>query len=203
MDKHFCVGCESMIQPMCAIYKIISSIDMDSFLNSIQQKKVDVLVCHCNAQEVKNNHLSIKDNCDECNLCLLTCLKTSDEKMFDEKLEKILFSNLNLLNIYISKMCKTCKIGSEIKSFGNYRQKRIDIVIQKNKTVYLVKVLSGLNKYRFYMDSYNEQIEIYNKSYSNYNFTAYSLIKQSDIYLAEKKKLNLITIIDLIKTLGE
>ena len=203
MNKDFCVGCEPGTKPTCAIYKIISSTDMDSFLHAEKQKKTDVLVCHCNAQEMKNNYLNIKDNCDECILCQLACSKVSNESKFDEKLEKILFSNLNLLNIYLSEMCKECKIGSEIKSFGNYRQKRIDIVIQKDKTIYLVKVLSDLNKYRFYMDSYNEQIEIYNTTFEDCNFIALQIVKQKEFFIANKKNLNVVTITDLIKTLGE
>ena len=203
MNKDFCIGCEPETRPTCAIYKIISSIDMDSFLHTINQKKTDILVCHCNAQEIKNNHLNIKDNCNDCNLCLLTCSKILDENFFNEKLEKILFSNLNLLNVYLSEMCKKCITGSEIKSFGNYRQKRIDIVIQKDKTIYLVKVLSDLNKYRFYMDSYNEQVETYNSTFDDYNFVALQLVKQNEFSIANKKNLNVITISDLIKTLGE
>ena len=113
------------------------------------------------------------------------------------------WDNINSLNIYLSVMCKECKIGSEIKSFGNYRQKRIDIVIQKDKTIYLVKVLSDLNKYRFYMDSYNEQIEAYNTTFKDCHFVAIQLVKQKEFLIANKKNLNVVTITDLIKTLGE
>ena len=100
-------------------------------------------------------------------------------------------------------MRKDCKIGSQIKSFGNYRQRRIDLVIQKDKTVCLIKVLSDLNKYRFYMDSYNEQIETYNKTFNDYRFHAFMLVKQSVLSTANKNNLNVITITNLINTFGE
>ena len=100
MDKCFCVGCKMSTPLTCAIYKIISSIDMHSFLHGETFKKIDVLVCHNNAQEIKNNYMNINDNCDECSLCQLTCTKLPNENLLNHNLEKILFSNLNLLNIY-------------------------------------------------------------------------------------------------------
>ena len=203
MDKDFCIGCETFSKPTCAIYSIISSIDIDSFLFKSNLKKTDVLVCHKNAQEIVNSHLNIKNICDNCGLCRITCSRITDTISISDKLEIILFSNLNLLNVYFSKVFAQCKIASEVKSFGNYRQKRIDIVIKKKQKVYFIKVLSDLNKHRFYMDSYNEQAEEYNKNIKDYDFTAFALVSKDKTLLAEQMQLNIITITDLKEILGD
>ena len=59
---------------------------------------------------------------------------------------------------------------------GNFRTKRIDLVIKKRNEIYFIKFLKTIDKISFYTRSYLEVIEQYKNLFPNYTFKNICLV---------------------------
>lgn len=155
MNCDFCVSCPGVDYPECAVKLINNSILFESMIKHTSFEGERHLVCYKNALTIQNHKIAIGEKCDDCGLCKLSCTHNKD-LVIEDKVEKTIFSNLGKLNIFLSSVFKSSLVGTEVKTSGNSRQKRIDAVIVNGKNVVLLKVLSNIDKYNFYYRSYLE-----------------------------------------------
>lgn len=180
MIENFCKTCSFKDYPNCMVSKIITNEDFDNFINN-NNKYIEYPVCHKNAQILSNGIMITNPTCDNCGLCKLACVSFElDSIKINDKLENIVFSNLNLLNILLSNITnKNTQIGSEIHFEGNSRNKRIDIVIKHDKKIFLIKLINSVDKRDFYSRSYDEIIDQYSNLYKDYHFDKILLFKRN------------------------
>ena len=179
MQMNFCTGCDSIKHPQCAIFKIINTASLKDILDNIELKAYQYLVCHKNAQKIESGRLISQTKCDYCMLCQIACNKVNScaiEIVNIEKLEKSILNDLGRLNIYASSLNPNSIVASEVKAEGNYRQKRIDLVIKGDTSVVFIKVLQNLDKYNFYYRSYEEIVNGYKELYPEMYFFCKTLV---------------------------
>ena len=191
----FCKKCSFKDYPNCMVSKIISNEDFDSFIKN-NHKYVEYPVCHKNAQILEDGIMTITPTCDDCGLCKVSCINLkSNIIQINDQLEKIVFSNIDLLNILLSNAASgNIQIGSEIHFEGNSRNKRIDIVIKKDEHFFIIKVINSIDKKDYYSRSYDEIIEQYSKLYTDYHFEKILLFKRN-----VDEEYNIDSLIKLIK----
>ena len=171
-----CPGCTFNNFPTCAISNIVSASSLNDILEGKKLKTSLFPVCHKNAQRIVDNKITKTDACDNCSLCNYLCVSASNNLTPYAVSEKLLLSDLSRLNMYLQKAIPSAVVGSEIKAKGNAREKRIDIVVKKDSTIYLVKVLSDLDKIPYYSRSYNALLEFYNNEFNGFTFYTRLLI---------------------------
>lgn len=156
MDKEFCLHCGEK-NPQCAIVEL----PQKSTLTNICEGKVvntqEYLVCGRNAMNIDSG-LSITEDCNECKLCQVTCpqLETDVKDLNIDAIEKIVFNSFDKLGILIKGLFPTALVACEVQVEGNFRTKRIDVVVKQNKAIVLIKVLSNIDKVPLYSRSYEE-----------------------------------------------
>ncbi|WP_396276441.1 hypothetical protein [Haloimpatiens lingqiaonensis] len=185
MDKNFCIGCpEVKDMPKCIIQNIPSNSYIEDIIENSELKYSEYFICHKFAQGFENNKLVITPACDDCGLCQIACCKKTPAaitSLFNRKLESVLFRDLGKASILFQSLFPSAIVASEVQVKGNFRTKRIDLVIFLNKTAYLIKLIKNLEKIPFYSRSYGEVIDTYNKLYPNINFTYGNLIPTSKL----------------------
>ncbi|MCX0372721.1 hypothetical protein LI058_04420, partial [Clostridium perfringens] len=114
------------------------------------------------AQTFNNNKLDFLDSCLNCNLCLSFCCKNklNISSLNLLAIEDHLFKNICNLAILISKFSeKKFEVFLEVKTDGNSRNKRIDLVCINNATIVLIKVIKSKEDFGKYERSYNSIID--------------------------------------------
>lgn len=198
-----CPGCTFSRYPPCAIFNIISASSLKDIILGNKLKSTPFPVCHKNAQKINNNKIAQTEGCDHCFLCSYLCVNSTNKTAPSVILEKLLFSELSRLNMYLQTAIPSAVVGSEIKAKGNAREKRIDVVIKKNRTIYLIKVLSDLNKLPFYSRSYNDLLEFYNQAFQDFTFYTRILIPAKHANAVGTSFLDCCTIEALIEEIQE
>ena len=198
-----CIGCTFTHYPSCAIQNIVSSVDMDALLNNHQFKKIMFPVCHKNAQSINENKIIKNSSCDNCMLCEAICPFLDSHNTLNVDTEHVALSNLNRLNILIKNILPNALVATEVKAKGNAREKRVDLVIRKDKTIFLIKVLSDTDRYSFYYRSYEDIKNYYEARYKEYTIYFYILIPSWKNELAQSKGYNCKTINKIIQEIQE
>jgi len=196
-----CIGCEFTKYPVCAIQNIISSINFDDIFNNVSHKETPFPICHKNAQSIDGNKIIKKDTCDSCMLCDFVCPFST--KAINTQTEDLALDNLNRLNILLKSSLPGAFVATEVKVKGNSREKRIDLVVKKDTEIFIIKVLSDLNKYNFYTRSYESIANLYSGKYPTYHITKYILINSKKIENALNNEYNCNTLYELIETIQE
>lgn len=176
MEKFLCNTCNFNGFPECVMYNIIDSVSLDDIINNHDLKKTPYLVCKSNAQLIENGKMNIKTNCNHCNLCKYICKFKNSDYSVDEKL---LINDIPRLNIYLDTFLKSLQVATEVKANGNFRNKRLDLVVRHNKNIILIKVLTNIDKYGFYMRSYTQVVKEYSETYPEYHFSFKCLVDSS------------------------
>jgi hypothetical protein len=118
-----------------------------------------------------NSTLSITSNCIDCNLCLLLCRCTNVHQLENDiiaKCEPVVFVDTAKLAILLQKAHPQATIIHKLGVPGNYREKKIDLVLFKNTHLYLIKVLQNTTKYNYYVRSYSEVMPYIHSTYPNF-----------------------------------
>ncbi len=183
MNKNFCPGCDTSYNtPECAIRLIPINAYLEDIITNKSLKLQEVLICHKNAQAIKKNKMKILPNCDDCALCLLSCpyinLQHKDE-LLNFNLEEVIFKDLDKACILFQRLFPEYQVASEVHVNGNFRTKRVDIVIKNGSSIYLIKLLKNADKFLFYRRSYKEVINQYSIPYSNFTWKSYCLVPSS------------------------
>lgn len=195
MFAQFCSKCKFIDYPDCVLKNIIKNISFEELLNN-KLKYEQYPVCPLNAQIIHEGKLELTDKCDTCTFCQLLCVNYEKQDLsINNKLEKIFFSDYNRLQMLLKKWNSTLKIASEVLFNGNFRSKRLDLVIINDSKVFLVKILKDINKY----DYYNRSLEYIKKEYallySNLEFKSIFLVYNNSI---NKNDESIITINELL-----
>lgn len=180
MNKDFCDKICFPTPPPCLVFKILRNNSIEDLLNKNKFLTVDNLVCHKCAQDIVEDKIVILENCDECMLCKICCPNFLNSNIVSSQIEKAIFSNLVSACIYFTATNPNLMICSEAKAVGNFRSKRIDLVIKQNKTVYLIKVLKNFDKSSFYLRSYENVKEYYSSLFPSYNFNIFCLVPENN-----------------------
>ncbi|WP_317368351.1 hypothetical protein [uncultured Tyzzerella sp.] len=199
MDNNFCVGCPGIQQPLCAVKDIYNGITLNEVISKAKKSASKYLVCHKNAIKIENGAMVITEKCDSCGLCKISC-SNQLEKEYDKKIEKPIFAELGKLNIFLSNIFSDALVATEVKTEGNFRQKRIDAVIGKENSVILIKVLANVDKYNFYHRSYEEVMKEYKNKYPELGINIVFIVPESKIKKARQLEYDVICI-DEIKSI--
>lgn len=180
MNKEFCLGCNSGANiPKCAITLISNNAYLEDILSNKKLPTQECLICPENAQEISENGIIITKKCSECTLCMLACPNVNmifSKDFFPRSLEKAILNDPGKACILFKCLFSKIQVASEVQVQGNFRTKRIDIVIKYDNNVLLVKLLNNIDKVPFYRRSYDEVIFQYEKNYSEINFKFFCLI---------------------------
>lgn len=163
MKKDFCMTCGESA-PECAIVKLPQKASIDAIVNGENLLDEECLVCHKNAQTL-TDQLSINETCDECFLCQATCpaIKIEWDKTKCDHFEPVVFERFDKLAILVKALYPQMTAACEVQVKGNCRTKRIDVVINREKQIYLIKVLSNIDKIPVYSRSYEEVKQYYDE----------------------------------------
>ena len=184
MNHDFCVGCNSGSGlPICAIGLAPSNAYIENIINNESLIMLENFVCHKNAQYFSSGKLSILSKCDECGLCQITCPNISVDytTFFSAKLENVVFNDFGKASILFQSIFRGATVATEVQVKGNFRTKRIDLVIKKEPVVYLIKLLKATDKVPFYMRSYDEVIKQYQSIFPNITFHSLCLVPSAKL----------------------
>lgn len=197
------MGCVFEKYPCCAIQTIVSAIDIDSMFENGAVKGILYPVCHNNAQLIVDNKIIKNNSCDDCMLCDVICPSSNTTDTICINTEKIALGNLNRLNILLKNMLPNTLVATEVKAKGNAREKRVDLVIRKDKHLFVGKVLSDIDRYSFYKRSYEEITDYYAKKYEDYSIYIFMLLSSTRMDLARSKGLACKTINEMVREIME
>lgn len=198
MNNNFCTGCPGEKQPSCAIREIYNGITLNEVISKVRTSSLKYLVCHKNAIKIREDSIIISEKCDSCGLCKVSCCNQV-EKEYDKKIEKPIFAELGKLNILLGNIFVDAFIATEVKTEGNFRQKRIDAVVGKENSITLIKVLANIDKYNFYHRSYEEVMEEYKNKHPEMNVDIVFIVPEAKIKKAKQLGYDVICI-DEIRT---
>ena len=157
MKHDFCVGCDvSSALPLCAIGQAPSNAYIENIINNNELSKSENFVCHKTSQDISNGKLTILSKCDDCGLCQILCpyCNVDFTTFFSSKLEKVIFNDLGKASLLFQNLFPNSIVATEVQVKGNFRTKRIDLVIKNDLDIYLIKLLKTTDKVPFYMRSY-------------------------------------------------
>lgn len=204
MNHDFCGGCNhGSLLPLCAIEKAPNNAYIEKILNGEPLSQIENFVCHKASQDFSSGKLTILSKCDDCGLCQIICPnnKIDYTTFFTSKLERVIFNDYGKTSLLFQSIFPDSTVATEVQVQGNYRTKRIDLVIKKDSDIYLIKMLKSTDKVPFYMRSYNEVISQYQPKYSEITFHSLCLIpasKKNDIIRFNADIVDLITLNSLI-----
>lgn len=204
MNPDFCVGCNSGSSlPSCAIGIAPSNAYIENIINNDIVSTLENFICHKTAQDLSSGKLNILSNCDDCGMCQIMCPNSNIDytTFFNSKLEKVLFNDFGRASILFQKIFPDSLVATEVQVNGNFRTKRIDLLIKKGNDVYLIKMLKSTDKIPFYMHSYDKVIEQYHTTYPNISFYSLFLVpanKINDIVRVNAEIVDLATLNRLI-----
>ncbi|MBP3327271.1 MAG: hypothetical protein J6L77_12750 [Coprococcus sp.] len=179
MDHNFCVGCNpGSSLPFCAIGVSPSNAYIENIINNDTLSILENFVCHKTAQDLSTGKLFILSKCDDCGMCQIMCPHTNIDytTFFNSKLEKVVFNDFGRASILFQKIFSDASVATEVQVKGNFRTKRIDLVIKKGTDIFLIKMLKTTDKVPFYMRSYDEVIGQYHTLYPDISFHSLCLV---------------------------
>lgn len=201
MYADFCTGCNFNDYPDCISKKIIRNITFEKLLSdniTFEQ----YLVCPLNAQKLYENKLELTEKCNHCYFCKYLCINNKEQNILKyDQLESIITSDYNKLQILLNKWNPTLKIATEVTFNGNFRTKRLDLVIINNSEVFLVKVLKDINKFDYYKRSYEYIRKEYSTIYNNLNFKPLFLVYSNSNHIQDTSIININELLNLTRRL--
>ena len=204
MNHDFCVGCNpGSSLPFCAIGNDPSNAYIENIINNDNLSKLENFVCHKTAQDLSTGKLTILAKCDDCGMCQILCpnITVDYTTFFNSKLEKVVFNDFGKASILFQSIFPDSVVATEVQVKGNFRTKRIDLVIKKDSDIYLIKMLKSTDKVPFYMRSYEEVITQYSSDYPTISFHALCLVpaaKTNDIVRIDADILDIASLNTLI-----
>lgn len=150
-SEKICLQCNQTHKyPPCGVLELNKNNELVNILNCDYKasKTQNLIVCPVNAIKPMKFGINInQESCIACGICSGNCSYGNIELIDEVKEEKAypLFSSslLHVASFLKSKLNNEYVISTEVKSEGNARNKRIDIVVDNTKTTYLLKILSG------------------------------------------------------------
>lgn len=179
MNQDFCVGCNiSSRLPSCAIGYAPNNAYIENIINNDSLPTAENFICHKTSQALSSGKLVILDKCDNCGLCSITCPHSNVDytTFFSPRLENVVFNDFGKASILFQSIFPTSVVATEVQVKGNFRTKRIDLVIKKDSDIYLIKLLKTTDKVPFYMRSYKEVINQYSPIYPDITFHSLCLV---------------------------
>lgn len=199
----FCIGCNPQFElPKCAVGLAPSNAYIEDIINGSPLTLVENFICHKTAQVIEGNKIRILDKCDNCGLCYITCSNvTIDDytSFFNTSLEKVILNDFGKASILFQTLFPNASVATEVQVKGNFRTKRIDLVIKKISSIYFIKLLKNTDKISFYIRSYMEVMEYYLAKYQIYHFQIIFLVPSTKINRRSPIEAKVCTITDLYK----
>lgn len=193
MNNDFCRGCEHVSdQPECIIGTISDNVRIEDIINGAVLPQTENLICHKGSQSFSDNRLSILNGCDDCNLCYIACPYINGDciPLFTSKLEKAVFNDLGKAGILFASLLPDASVAVEVHVKGDSRDKRIDLVIRRENTFYLIKLLNKSDKIPFYARSYDKVIAYYSELFNDCSFISAFLVPASALDESKKNPVN-------------
>ncbi len=177
-----------------------SNVEIESFFSNnkkvIKDKKI--FLCPVNALGIEGNRVFKKENCICCNLCELKYIKTENINSAVPTISDYFLTDIKRLCLVLKYLISNVTVACEVKTQGNYRNKRVDIVYKKDNIIYLMKVLSDFNSYNFYKRSYNEIADYLLEEYPNFTTQLIILVTDEFSHKSTEEHKNLCTFNDFI-----
>lgn len=123
-----------------AVSEVIEQISLIDFLEQ-REKYKRVVTCPVNALDLENNSINL--NCNDCGLCWIANEKIINKKggVPDyNKFKRHVFRDKMFIYRWLSLSLSNYS-GIEISSAGFSRNKRIPLIVKKNKILYFVKAI--------------------------------------------------------------
>lgn len=165
-----CQGCFFEKLPKCTMRSIFNGKKLEEIITDKSLSQIQVPICHKQAQYIKEDKMFKGQECDACSLCDIVCGQGCEKINIDIKLEKVLFSNLMLMNVFFSTLLPEVLVVTEVKAKGNAREKRVDLLFKCGNVCHFVKVLDNKREIAFYSRSYDEVVKYYSDRYPSYRF---------------------------------
>ncbi len=200
MDKEFCKKCGKPT-PECAIFKLPQNIKFEELIKGSSLNYQECLVCHKNAQSITDK-LEINKMCDECGLCQFACPAIINEwnNEISRAIETIIIKDFVKLAILLKSLFPKSVVGTEVHVKGNFRTKRIDVVVIQEKRIVFIKVLANIDKIPLYSRSYEDVKEFYEKEIQR-EIIPICLIPENKKSIANKFEHRFCTLMELIEYL--
>lgn len=204
MNHNFCNGCPpSAGLPKCAIGLAPNNAYIEDIINGSPLFFMENFICHKTAQNIVEGKLKILDQCNDCGLCYITCpyIESDYTTLFSDKLEKVIFNDFGKASILFQVLFPNTVVATQVQVKGNFRTKRIDLVIKKGNEIYFIKLLKTIDKISFYTRSYLEVIQQYKNLFPSYTFKNVCLVNTTrwdSIISVENNVLNLSNLYSLI-----
>lgn len=184
MNHDFCTGCNiNSNLPSCAVGYAPDNAYIENIINNDILPSAEHFICHKASQDLSGGKLAILDKCDDCCLCNIRCPYSNIDytTFFSPELENVIFNDLGKACILFQSIFPNSVVAAEVHVKGNFRTKRIDLVIKKDSDIYLIKLLKNTDKIPFYMRSYEEAINQYNITYPDIAFHSLCLVPNAKI----------------------
>lgn len=198
-----CKGCEFSQYPPCAVQEIYSAANIEDIIEDKKIKQKMHPVCHKNAQTLINNRIERTEACDNCSLCELLCESSAGNDSSADEMDSIVSGSLNILNILFKHRLPEAVVASDVKVKGNAREKRIDLVVKKETSVFLIKILTDIDKCPYYLRAYEDAETYYKIKYSNCSFIKRIVIPTEKKSAANDMGYDCRTLADIIKEIQE
>ena len=199
MLANFCSECNFTDYPNCILKQVIRNIAFEELLIN-NQKYEEYVVCPLNAQKIYKHKLELTEKCDNCNFCKLLCINYEKPSLFNFiKSEKVVFSDYNRLQMLLKKWNPNLKVASEVNFRGNFRTKRLDLVIINNSEVLLIKVLKDDRKFNYYYRLLESIKKEYSALFDNLNFKSLFLVNTNSINKSNESIINIHDLLNLTR----
>lgn len=206
MDRDFCPRCSAGASiPKCAITCIPNNAYFEDMLDEKELQNQECFTCSKNAQEVTSGGIKITKKCNECGLCILACPYSHNIKLnelLNASLENTVLSDPGKACILFKCLFPECEVASEVQVQGNFRTKRIDLVIKQEGRVFLLKLLKNTDKASFYNRSYEEVILKYSGDYPGIQFDSLCLVPSSKLGTKTQDNVVMVDINEIYRIIG-
>lgn len=187
MNHDFCTGCNTDSGlPGCAVGYAPHNVHIETMIDNHTLPAAENFICHKTSQDFSNGKLVILDKCDDCGLCHITCpySATDATAFFSPQLENVIFNDFGRTSILFQRIFPDSVVATQVQVKGNFRTKRIDLVIKNASDIYLIKLLKTTDKVPFYMRSYEEVIHQYRTVYPQIIFHSLCLLPAAKVNTA-------------------
>lgn len=206
MDREFCPGCNvgSSI-PECGITLIPSNAYLEDMLAGNVLQTQECFVCPRNAQEISEKGIKLTKKCNECGLCVIACPNYNVDvfdDLFSVNLENSILNDPGKASILFKALFPNCVVASEVQVQGNFRTKRIDLVVKQDEKIFLFKLLKNTEKASFYNRSYDEVIMKYSDDYPEMKFDSLCLVPSSKLGYKTQDNVLMVDINEVFRIIG-
>lgn len=178
-------------------YFKVNTIDfiLDSYLEGLELKSFiknqmefinlnKIFICKFNALDEKSKNVLFKNsNCTNCGLCdLKYCSLNNKWKNLNSNYNfDLLLKSLPHISILIKYLYPNLSVATQVKTIGNSRDKRLDLITLNNSNLYIFKVITNTSKIDFYYRAYTNILNYISDKYPEYETDFYFLVSQNII----------------------